>query len=125
MTARRILAIVCYTACMAAYGVCGFLSYQAMTSKISYVYGFLLFLPIWISSYWFSTFFSQLIYVKKGEKTVCLLDKTAASILSGISSFISVVLLVLWGYIYIFRVLDTSGIPILDDIVKHKINKQT
>lgn len=101
---------------MTAYAASIYIAYLSETEKISYVFGFLLFLPIWISSYWFSTFFMQLIEVKKGKKTIHLLDKSSTKILNGISTAISTLLLVYWIYIYIFKIMDTGGIPLLNKL---------
>lgn len=101
MRARRILAIICYTVSMAAYAAAAYVSYISWTGEISFKLGFLIFLPIWIITYWFSTFFVQLIEKKKDGKTVWLIPKASRKILSGISSVISILLLGFWVYVYV------------------------
>lgn len=68
MKTRRILAIICYTIGFCAYGAAGYVCWLSWSGTISDKQGFLTFLPIWIVSYWFNTFFSQL---------VCRVKKTA------------------------------------------------
>lgn len=68
MKTRRILAIICYTIGFCAYGAAGYVCWLSWNGTISDKQGFLTFLPIWIVSYWFNTFFSQL---------VCRVKKTA------------------------------------------------
>ena len=64
--------------------------------------GFLTFLPIWIVSYWFNTFFSQLVCrVKKDYPGNGLSKKRARHVLSDISTVLSVVLLCFWIYVYV------------------------
>ena len=90
MKTRRILAIICYTIGFCAYGAAG------------YVCWFLTFLPIWIVSYWFNTFFSQLVCrVKKDGSRQWAIKKRARHVLSDISTVLSVVLLCFWIYVYV------------------------
>ncbi|MBR1739098.1 MAG: hypothetical protein IJ737_02305 [Ruminococcus sp.] len=112
MKARRVLAIICYTLCMTAYGFCGYFSYLSWKEKISYRYGFLLFLPVWIVSYWFSTFFSQLCDKKEDGKTVHVIPPLLFRILNTLSWMIGIALVGFWIYIYYFRTSPGGGAPI-------------
>ena len=99
MRVRKILAIICYTVCLLAYGVCGYISYLSWETKITHRFGFLLFLPVWIIAFWFSTFFTQLVTVRtKDGSNKVLIGKKVRNILNDITSLISVVLLVVWAY---------------------------
>ena len=70
--------------------------------RLSDKQGFLTFLPIWIVSYWFNTFFSQLVCrVKKDGSRQWAIKKRARHILSDISTVLSVVLLCFWIYVYV------------------------
>ncbi len=63
--------------------------------------GFLTFLPIWIVSYWFNTFFSQLVCRVKKTAQAMGYQKKARHVLSDISTVLSVVLLCFWIYVYV------------------------
>ena len=58
---RKTLAFICYVLMLAADAAAGYFTYRAFVQKISYDQGLLTFVPLFILSYWFSTFFSQLI----------------------------------------------------------------
>ncbi|MDO4944925.1 MAG: hypothetical protein Q4E74_06970 [Ruminococcus sp.] len=101
MTVRKVLAIICYTVSLAAYGAAGYVSYLAWKGDISYRLGFLIFLPVWIITYWFSTFFSQLIEKRSGDKRIWLLPKKVRKLLNAFSNVLSFVLLGFWVYVYV------------------------
>lgn len=99
---RRVLAVICYVICLCAYGAAGYVSWISFNKQISYKLGFLIFLPVWIVTYWFSTFFVQLLAKKLPDgKTKWLMSKTTRKILNGISNVLSVVLLGFWVYVYV------------------------
>lgn len=100
MKARKILAVICYTVCLTAYGAAGYVSWLAYTQEISYKLGFLIFLPVWIISFWFSTFFSQLTEKRSGKKAVSIIPVNVRRVLNGISNFLSFALLAYWIYVY-------------------------
>lgn len=104
MTVRKVLAIICYTISLAAYGAAGYVSYISWQGEISYQLGFLIFLPVWIVTYWFSTFFLQLIEKKSGGKTVWLISKKARKLLNAFSNVLSFILLGFWIYVYITEI---------------------
>ncbi|WP_295210245.1 hypothetical protein [Ruminococcus sp.] len=102
MKTRRILAIICYTVGFCAYAAAGYVSWISWEGTISYKQGFLTFLPIWIVSYWFNTFFSQLICRRKKDGTKqWAVGKGARKVLGDISTVLSVVLLCFWIYVYL------------------------
>ena len=102
MKTRRILAISCYTIGFCAYGAAGYVCWLSWNGTISDKQGFLTFLPIWIVSYWFNTFFSQLVCrVKKDGSRQWAIKKRARHVLSDISTVLSVVLLCFWIYVYV------------------------
>ena len=103
MKARRIFAAVFYILSMAAYAAAGYVSWRAYDRSISYNLGFLWFLPIWIVSYWCSTFFTMLCEVRlKDGKRKVIVDKTAYRILNVLSNLMAAVLLGYWVYVYFF-----------------------
>ncbi len=105
MKVRKVLAIICYTVCLAAYAAAGYVSYISYCGEISYKLGFLIFLPIWIVTYWFSTFFSQLIEKKGIDGSTWLIKKAPRKVLSIISNLLSFALLAFWGYVYVMEYL--------------------
>ena len=110
MKGRRILAIICYTVGFCAYGAAGYVSWLAWNGTISDKQGILTFLPIWIVSYWFNTFFSQLICrVNKDGTKVWAMSKRARHLLGDISTVLSVVLLCFWIYVYIVQYTSLWG----------------
>lgn len=89
---------------LAADAAAGYVTYLTYIQRISYQYGILIFVPIFISSYWFATFFNQLIAPKSG----LLISKPAYNILYAVSSLISVGLLGSWAYLFFSRSLYAS-----------------
>ena len=67
MKNRKTFAMICYVVCIIACLAAGVVSLMAFTQKITYTLGFLLFVPIWIGSYWFLSFFNALSREKNGE----------------------------------------------------------
>lgn len=101
MKGRKFLAILCYFLCIVAFGVCGYVSYLSYTNVISFKLGFLIFLPVLITTYWFSTFFSQLI-CKKGSdgKYHRLIGRIPYRIMNTIVNIITILLIGYWAYAY-------------------------
>lgn len=99
---RRFLGIACYVIVLALNGAAVYVSYISYTQKISYQLGFLLFMPIFIATYWFSTFFSQLTSgTDKNGKPY--MNKLLRRILSDISTVLSIALLGYWAYMFATR----------------------
>lgn len=92
---RRVLGIICYVLSIAASAAAGYFSYRAYYQKISYEQGLLTFVPLFIVSYWFSTFYGQLISPKGGD---LLIPKWLNNILYWFSTLVSVALIAFWGY---------------------------
>ncbi len=109
MKARRSLALICYTVCIAACLAAGVVSFMAYRDKLTYTFGFLLFAPIWIGSYWFLSFFNALSREKNGKKIRFIVKKSLTKGLSAVANVISVLLLCFWVYIFVFRILPGSG----------------
>ena len=109
MKVRKALAIACYTLCIAGFGVCGYVSLLSYRKDISYKLGFLIFLPVWITTYWFSTFFMQLI-CKKGTdgKNQWLIGKKARKIMNAVVTALSFILMAFWIYVYFFLVMTSK-----------------
>ena len=104
---RKVLGTFCYLAVLAADGAAAYYSYLAYTQKISYQQGFLTFMPIFIVTYWFSTFFGQL-SSGRDKNGRSYINKTLRRILTDILSLLSVALLCFWVYIFISRSLYRS-----------------
>lgn len=105
---KRSFALICYfvsiLACLGAAAV----SFLAFRNTITYTFGFLLFVPIWIIAYWFLGFFNALAREKDGRKTRFLIKKSLTRGLSTAANILSVLLLCFWVYAYIFMVLPAS-----------------
>lgn len=96
---RRTLAALCYTAMLAADAASAYIIYDSVTSGITYYYGMLLFIPIFIFSYWMSTFFSQLTYGRQNGRRI--MPSWLRTMLNVIGNIASLALIAFWGYIYV------------------------
>ena len=108
MKNRKTFAMICYVVCIIACLAAGVVSLMAFTQKITYTLGFLLFVPIWIGSYWFLSFFNALSREKNGKKVKYVVKKSLTKGLSMTANILSVLLLCFWVYAYIFRVLPAN-----------------
>ena len=97
---RKALGAICYLIMLAAYAAAGYFTYCAFVQKISYDQGLLTFVPLFIVSYWFSTFFSQLIHPRGSEP---LIAKWMYNVLYWLSTLLSMALLGVWIYLFIDR----------------------
>ena len=97
---RKALAIICYILMLAADAAAGYFTYRAFVQKISYDQGLLTFVPLFILSYWFSTFFSQLIHPRGAELAI---GKGLYNFLYWLSTLLSLALLGAWIYLFIDR----------------------
>lgn len=95
---RRFLAFLCYTAMLAADAASVYVIYLSVTGGMTYYLGLLIFVPVFIFSYWMSTFFSQLTDGKVNGKRVC--PKWLRSFLNAFGTLISLATLAFWIYIY-------------------------
>lgn len=109
MKARKALAIICYTICIAAFVAAVVVSYMAYRQTITYTLGFLIFVPIWIGSFWFLNFFNDLSRRTVGEKTKYIIKKRLRRVLSITAHVISILLLGFWVYIYMFDILPSES----------------
>jgi hypothetical protein len=61
----------------------------------------MLFLPLWIISYWFSTFFTQLSNKEAGEEGITwYIPRKASRVMVMITNVISILMLAFWAVIY-------------------------
>lgn len=102
---RRTLAVICFLIYCCCDAFSGLLIYGSVNGEITYYYGLLLFVPIFILSYWFSTFFSQLTCGKQSGKRI--MPRWLRSFIMFISNLVSLALLGFWGYIYINQAMYT------------------
>ncbi len=102
---RRCLAVICYTCMLAADAYIGYIIYRSYYGGITYHLGQLIFVPVFIVSYWFSTFFAQLTGGRQGGRRIS--PKWLNNLLNGLSTLISVAFLAFWGYIYYNQLLYT------------------
>ncbi|MBR4554990.1 MAG: hypothetical protein IKO27_05295 [Ruminococcus sp.] len=97
---RKALGFICYALMLAADTAAGIFSYRAFVQNISYEYGLLAFVPLFIASYWFSTFFSQLMCLKNGSK---LINQKLYTVMNRVSTLINAGLFGFWIYMIITR----------------------
>ncbi|MBR6872973.1 MAG: hypothetical protein IKN17_05650 [Ruminococcus sp.] len=97
---RKALAGICYLIMLGCDGAAAYFTYRAYAMKISYDFGLLVFVPLFIGSYWFSTFFSMLIHPRNGK---LLMNRTAFNLLYWLSTLLSLALLGAWAYLFIDR----------------------
>ena len=105
---RRTLGILCYLISIAANTVSGYVIYLAVSGKITYYLGMLIFVPVFILSYWFATFFMQLTEGRHRGKRI--MPKWLRGFLNGISTLLSLALVVFWGYICITQQMNQAAI---------------
>jgi hypothetical protein len=96
---RRILAAICYLAMLAADAAAAYVIYESVYGGITYYLGLLIFIPLFIFTYWMSTFFSQLSYGKVNGRRI--MPKWTRTVLNWIGNIISLALVAFWGYIYV------------------------
>lgn len=120
---RRILAAICYIAMLAADAALLYVIYVSINGGITYYLGMLIFIPVFIFTWWMSAFFSQLTYGRENEKKI--MPKTLRFVMNLLSSVISIALIAFWGYIYVMQQLNAAsneslitqaGLPVSADI---------
>ncbi|MBR6102113.1 MAG: hypothetical protein IKP95_06785 [Ruminococcus sp.] len=99
------MGFICYAIMLGLCGTAGWFTYRSIHQDISYEQGLLTFVPLFIASYWFSTFFSQLVAPRKEE---LLINKRLYNVLYWISTVISLALIGAWGYLVISKKLYLS-----------------
>lgn len=111
---RKTLAFICYALMLAADAAAGYFTYRAFVQGISYDQGLLTFVPLFIVSYWFSTFFSQLIHPRGCP---IIISKGLYNFLYWLSTLLSLGLLGVWVYLFIDRSLYLNfGTEVSGDI---------
>ncbi|MBQ1431505.1 MAG: hypothetical protein IIZ09_00245 [Ruminococcus sp.] len=108
MKGRKTFAVIFYVLCAAALIAAGVISFMAFRGTMDYTFGFLLFMPIWIGSYWFLSFFNALARLKKGKKIKWVIAKPVTRGLSTVANILSVLLVCFWIYAYIFKIMPVS-----------------
>ena len=97
--------MICYTCMLAADAYIAYTIYRSYSGGITYYLGQLIFVPVFIFSYWMSTFFAQLTSGTEGGKRIA--PKWLNSIMNGLSTLISAAFLLFWGYIYYNQMMYT------------------
>ena len=99
---RKRMAVVFFTMAMLSHCVSFFLVYLAMTQRITYYLGVMIFIPVWIVGYWFGTFFSQVLTMKMPDGTRhVIISKKTKKLLNNIVFYMGILLVAVWGYFYI------------------------
>ena len=104
---KRFLAFLCCLAMFAAHAASLYVIYLSVTGGMTYYLGLLIFVPVFIFSYWMSTFFTQLTDVKVNGRRVC--PKWLRSLLNAIGTLLSLATLAFWIYIYFNQSKQTSS----------------
>ena len=99
---RKALGAICYIVMLAADAAAAYVTYRTYNMMTPYDVALMIFTPLFIVSYWFSTFFSQLIH-PKGSKPI--INKNLYSFLYWLSTLISLALLGAWVYLFVDRAL--------------------
>jgi hypothetical protein len=102
---RRCLAVICYAAMLAADGCIAYIIYLSYYGGMTYYLGQAIFVPVFIVSYWFSTFFSQLTFGRQGGRRI--IPKWLGAVLNGLATLVSAAFLAFWGYIYYNQLMYT------------------
>ena len=103
---RKRMAVVFFTMAMLSHCVSFFLVYLAMTQRITYYLGVMIFIPVWIVGYWFGTFFSQVLDMKLPDGTKkTIISKKTKKILNSIVFYMGILLVAVWAYFYVTHIL--------------------
>ena len=97
---RKALGYICYLIMLAADGAAAYYTYYAYSQKISYDLGLPIFTPVFIVSYWFATFFGQLMH-PIGHRP--LIHQGFYTFLYWLSTILSFALIGFWVYLFIDR----------------------
>lgn len=101
---RIFLAVICYLIEVLSMAAAGIFTYLAVNDTISFDLALLIFIPLMIVSYWFSTFFYQLTNLKTDDGgRYCIINKWLRKILSFLSTFITVALITFWVIIALWQ----------------------
>ncbi len=103
---RKRLAGIFFTLAMLSHCASFTLLYLAVTQRISYYLGVMIFLPVWIVGYWFGTFFSQVLDMKLPDGTKkTIISKKTKKILNSIVFYMGILLVAVWAYFYVTHIL--------------------
>ena len=101
---RKFLAFLFSAAEFASMAVAGYYSYSAYKGEMSFELGVLLFIPLMIMSYWFSTFYYHLSHPRHADGSrSCILNKRVCKILSTASSVVTFALMFFWIYMFLWQ----------------------
>ncbi len=101
---RRILAVLCYFIMLAADLAAVYVIYISFFGQITYYLGMMIFVPVFIISYWFATFFMQLTGGRVHGRRV--MPKFLRTFLNTLGTLLSVALVAFWGYIYFTQLMN-------------------
>ena len=104
---RRILAFLCYLVMLAADAVAVYVIYISIFGQITYYFGMLIFIPVFIISYWFATFFMQLTSGRVRGRRV--MSKGLRVFFNTLGTLLSLALVGFWGYIYFTQQLNQAA----------------
>lgn len=113
---RRTLGTLCYLMMLIADAASVYIIYMSVNGSITYHLGMLLFVPVFILSYWFSTFFMQLTEGRIHGRRI--MPKWLRGFLNFIGTLISLALVVFWGYIFVVQQLNR---PVNDGLVAQSV----
>lgn len=103
---RKRLAGIFFTLAMLSHCASFTLLYLAITQRISYYLGVMIFLPVWIVGYWFGTFFSQVLDMKLPDGTKkTIISKKTKKVLNSIVFYMGILLVAVWAYFYVTHIL--------------------
>ncbi len=101
---RRTLGIICYLVMLAADAAALYVIYISYFGQITYYHGMLLFVPIFIVSYWFATFFMQLTGGRIHGRRI--MPMGVRVFLNTLGTIFSIALVGFWGYIYFTQLMN-------------------
>ena len=104
---RRILGIICYLIMLAADAAAVYVIYISIFGKITYYLGMMIFIPVFIISYWFATFFMQLTGGRINGKRI--MARGLRVFLNSLGTLVSLALVGFWGYIYFTQQINKAS----------------
>lgn len=106
MKKRKVLSVIFYIFCIISLVAGIAVSVMSFKGVVTVRLGFLLFMPLWIISYWFSTFFYLTVRKKTQQGVSYAIERKKVKILNKISNALSFLLLVYWIFVYIRQVIS-------------------
>lgn len=121
MKKRRVLTLLCYIGEIFADALAAFVIYLTATGTVSFKQGFLMFLPIFIITYWFGTFSSQLVKIKHDDGTFeWTTGEKGRRVFNAVSGIISFLLIAYWAFVYLT---SYTGLSVYYDKLVNYIGK--